>query len=334
MQRQLAAPVHWLTGYQATHYSQIRSANLASVRLRAGALAAALPESAPALTFGERIPEAAALTVVGKLGANDADRRGANWLIEMQSVKKRGGLLLLDYTDDHLAVSSAMTPFYRGAIELIDMAVCSSRMLAQNLSAFYGGRIEVIPDAIEIATTPAKEKVHDPVTVLWFGHASNLKYLIDFLPLLASEQRLRLLIVCNIEGLRMLQDQSLPIPPNIQAMGMVWSVPEMLAAASESDLCIIPSDPSDIRKAGVSSNRLLTALAMGLPTAADRLDSYLAFDDYFVDIRSTDFQVLLRNPLGFSDRVFAAQQGPVSEHSLEQTGVKWILAINKLLATQ
>ena len=104
----------------------------------------------------------------------------------------------------------------------------------------------------------------------------------------------------------------------------------MIHAASLCDLCIIPSDLADPRKAGVSSNRLLTALALGLPTAADRLDSYLEHSDYFTDIRSKDFDRLLENPLAFRVQVIQAQNGPVQEHSMQKVGERWVSLLESI----
>lgn len=67
-----------------------------------------------------------------------------------------------------------------------------------------------------------------------------------------------------------------------------WSIDTMREAAQQSDVCLIPSDTQDPRKMAVSANRLITALALGLPTAADRLESYAEFGEYFTDIRSAD----------------------------------------------
>ena len=106
----------------------------------------------------------------------------------------------------------------------------------------------------------------------------------------------------------------------------------MIVAAKHCDLCIIPSDPNDPRKAGVSSNRLLTALALGLPTAADMMDSYKPYAQFFTDIRGPEFSQLLQDPTQFHDRVLAAQAGPVMEHSMEKIGAKWVDLINRTMA--
>ena len=51
----------------------------------------------------------------------------------------------------------------------------------------------------------------------------------------------------------------------------------MINTAKFCNLCIIPSDPNDLKKAVVSSNRLITALALGLPTGLPILTNSQGF---------------------------------------------------------
>ncbi|MEY4645823.1 MAG: hypothetical protein RLZZ596_2654 [Pseudomonadota bacterium] len=322
--------VHWLSPYQLTHTEQVAKLNIASVRLRTGALLAALEASDISLSVGDVVAEVASVCFVGKLSADNALARGATWVAHMKRLQNLGKPIVLDYTDDHLAFTSPMSAFYREAVGLVDVCVCSSKFLAKSLSRFYSGRIEVIPDAIEVAPLVPKQSAHSPITLLWFGHATNVDYLVRFLPLLARQQALKLLILTNEVGIKHLQSIPLQLPSNLTVEGGVWSVENMIHAASLCDLCIIPSDLADPRKAGVSSNRLLTALALSLPTAADRLDSYLEHSDFFTDIRSKDFDRLLDNPLAFRDQVIKAQNGPVQEHTMQKIGQRWIRLLESI----
>lgn len=316
--------IHWLSPYKFDDINQIRSANLASVRLRAGALLSALPPSSHRLTLGDQIPEDSRLCIVGKIVASEIHRRSISWIDQIRRFRARGGKLILDYTDDHLAVETPMSAFYREAVRHANLCVCSSRLLAKNLADTYPGRIEVIPDAIEVAAIPPRTVAHAPVSILWFGHASNLSYLIEFLPYLKRDQKLKLFILTNTVGIEILRSTPLQIPSNLQIEGAEWGVVAMTQAARMCDLCIIPSDPADRRKAGVSSNRLLTALALGLPTAAERLDSYLEYESMFTDIRSGQLGALLANPPACREQVLRAQDGPVQAHQMDKIGRKWI----------
>lgn len=101
----------------------------------------------------------------------------------------------------------------------------------------------------------------------------------------------------------------------------------MEQATSVSDVCIIPSNAGDPRKAGVSSNRLITSFALGLPTCAERLDSYIEYERYFADIRSDECQLTLDNPLRWRELIIEAQKNVVPGFSMENIGKQWLKAI-------
>ena len=81
---------------------------------------------------------------------------------------------------------------------------------------------------------------------------------------------------------------------------------------------------NDARKNGVSSNRLLTALALGLPTAADKVDSYLSMSTFFTDIRSTDLEKFISYPHKNYEQVQQAQLAIAKTHTLEVIGQQWL----------
>lgn len=324
--------IHWLYPFQPNTFQDVHNANLASIRLRLGAFIAALPSNHE-LNIGPLATSKSDILIIGKLGAKGAQEFGQNWIRQMQGLRSRGTKVVLDYTDDHLTYLSELTPFYQEALLHIDLAVCSSPLLAINLSRSYTGPIEVIPDAIEVPLISTKLSLQSETTALWFGHLTNLQFLIDFLPNLATSRPLRLIVLSNIEALQRIKANPYEIPDNVQTMCAIWSASSMLEAARISDFCIIPSERGNSRKAAVSSNRLLTALALGLPTAADRMDSYLEFSDYFTDIRSPDFHKLLENPLAFTSKIGQIQGIIANKYSLEKIGMKWMQLMHRLVGS-
>jgi hypothetical protein len=98
----------------------------------------------------------------------------------------------------------------------------------------------------------------------------------------------------------------------------------MISTSKFCDLVIIPSDTKDIKKRGASSNRLITALALGLPVACDLIDSYKEFSNYFTDIRSENFFTLLDTPNIFHGQVIAAQKNIVPQFSQNIICQKWL----------
>ena len=103
----------------------------------------------------------------------------------------------------------------------------------------------------------------------------------------------------------------------------LWSIPAMQSAAGISHACIIPSDAADIKKAGASSNRLITALAMGLPTLAEGLSAYNEFENYFDQIREVKISNFFKSIVQSSDKVFEAQQIVIPEFLSENLCRKW-----------
>ena len=89
------------------------------------------------------------------------------------------------------------------------------------------------------------------------------------------------------------------------------------------DICIIPSNKESIQKQGAGHNRLITALALGMPTIATSLPSYSMFEDYFIDIESKEKKRILDNPNAFKPRVIRAQKNIVPLFKDKTLCKKW-----------
>jgi len=324
--------VHWLIPVHSSSYLAISDASLASIRLRAFPCMEALRETGVTFTFGEQISHGAQVVVIGKIGANDIHSRSKDWLAQLTVAKSRGAVVYLDYSDHHLGIHSPMTIFYQPAVNLADCCIVPSGYMAKLLRSSYNGPIVIIEDSIEISPQVVKSKlVSNSPTALWFGHSSNIEFLIQFIN---SSQFLlsgcNLIVLSNESGLNILHSSQLKMRNSQQIELGLWSVDMMLQAARASDFCIIPSNLSNPKKLGASSNRLITSLALGLPTAADCLPSYQEFSDYFVDIRSSIFDKLLTNPLDFSEKTISAQSSIVNRFSSHKIASDWL----RLLSSQ
>jgi hypothetical protein len=313
---------------------QVLGSGLASTRLRAGSLITAIPSDFP-ITFGERVPPDCRILLVGKIGADNVSRRSAEWLSSIETVRRSGGAIVCDYTDHHLGFSSPMRDFYARALEFSTLATVPSTSMGQLLREFYSGPISIIPDAVEVAIqAPQTVRNSSDRRLLWFGHGSNLSYLLNWMRELklprVPYRALYLKILTDNQSLLWLSNQKLQANVNMHVSASVWSLDEMTRSAAGVDVCVIPSDPSDLRKRGVSSNRLITAIALGLPVAADSIESYLEFQKYFTNLRSADFEHLLEFPGKMHSTLLEAQRELLPRFSMRNVGKMWLDLIAQL----
>jgi hypothetical protein len=319
--------IHYLTSGGTASIELLQQSTLASVRLRICPSAKIMLSKQWRITAGDQVVDTPQKIVVTKIGAKDIQKRSREWLEQIKRHKSSGAQIYLDYTDHHLGFESIMSDFYRQVMVLVDKAITPSKGMQNALSNFYKKTIEIIEDPIEISIQAIKP-INQPITILWFGHASNIEYLVQFLN---SEFHLgdsiRLIILSNEVGLHMLSQVRIESPAKIECQTGIWSSELMLLAASKSDVCIIPSNPSDSRKSGASSNRLITALALGLPVAADHLDSYVEFSDFYADIRGAEFRKLLLDPASFHKQVDLAQKTVIPRFTMAKSEVAWAQAL-------
>jgi hypothetical protein len=315
---------HFLMAGHFESAASLAHSNLASVRMRALPASAAFLAAHHTVTWGELVQGKSDRLLVTKIGGHDIQVRQVQWLRHIAQAKDCGASIWVDYTDHHLGFESVMSAFYGSVLALADVFTVPNSGMHHMLSAFWQGPVHVVPDAIEIDCIAPKKTKGEPVTALWFGHASNVAYLRSFLEEgLAADRSLRLIALSNETGLRILIERPIEARVPLEIVVGEWSLDTMRDAAKQSDLCLIPSDPQDPRKMAVGSNRLMTALALGLPTAADTLGSYAEFGAYFTDIRSGELARMLEQPTFYGDVVEEAQSMIVPRFSQPSISAAW-----------
>jgi len=282
--------IHWLIPGNFKSLEDLSESHLASIRMRAGLVGKCALDIQVELTAGDLINTKADVIVVGKIGVDCQNGRASLWIEQISQANKQSKKIILDYTDHHLeSSSSTMGVFYKNILPFIDKAVVPSTRISHSLMQFLDKEVTVIEDPIEIQITPPKNlPPSDEMTLLWFGHATNTSYLVNYLQNdLLCDVDFRLIVLSNGPGLEMLASRQQRIRSTIKLDLAEWSLQNMINASLVSHGCLIPSDLNDSRKAGASSNRLITAFALGLPVSADVLESYSPFSDYFHNIRDT-----------------------------------------------
>ncbi|WP_294767001.1 hypothetical protein [uncultured Rhodoferax sp.] len=316
--------MHVLMPGQFETPADMAGSNLASVRMRVVPAALALQARGTQVTWGEQVQGTPDRVLVAKIGGHDIAARQAQWLQQIAQARRCGASIWVDYTDHHLGYASVMSGFYASVLELADAFTVPSACMQRLLSGQWQGPVQVVPDAIEVDCVVPKNAHGEPVTALWFGHASNVAYLRTFLEEgLVADQPLRLIVLSNQAGLDILTARPIEARVPLDILVAEWSIDTMREAAQQSDVCLIPSDTQDPKKMAVSANRLITALALGLPTAADWLESYAEFGAYFTDIRSGELAALLQQPTRHADRVAEAQRSVVPRFAQAAVSAAW-----------
>lgn len=316
--------LHWLiSGSASKDIGLLKNSPLASIRLRCAPSIDAALKLGWTVSFGETVVKNASVLIVGKIGANNLSERQPHWLSQIKEAKKNAKVYL-DYTDHHLGYESEMSNFYRHSLSLLDGAIAPSEAMRQLLSSYWTGPITLVEDPLEIPLNAFKQSQGEPVTFLWFGHSTNIQFLIDFLRTgFQAGDKFRLIVLSNEIGLNHFASSQVSSAAQIEIQMALWSIETMLEASKISDACMIPSDINAPNKMGASANRLLTALALGLPVAADNLLSYMDFSDYYCNIRSEEFRDFLKNPALYKRQVQDAQLSVLPSFSMKAIGKKW-----------
>ena len=322
--------VHWLTAENISSQIEAQCSNLASVRLRLGSLLeytstkVGVPLS---VSFGRNINPKADTIIVGKVGA-DAELQ-SKWISQLAEVSGKKSIVI-DYTDHHIREGSSMRRFYQKTLSMSRLVVCSSAQLERWVRESGFPNTVIIPDAIEVSIVPPKEWIHSPLTCLWFGHATNVPALVDTLSNNSFQKYVkRLLVVSDPQGLQHFQANTSAKNP-VECLGALWSLKTLKEAATAADLCIIPFRKHDTIKSGASSNRLLTAFALGLPTAATSIDSYLEFKGFFAELDTDEFNELATSPIKSLEKIREFQTQILPRYQKYEIGTLWSSTLSKL----
>ena len=119
-----------------------------------------------------------------------------------------------------------------------------------------------------------------------------------------------------------LQKVHIDAPRPIDIQFSEWTTTRVEEIAPVVTSCIIPSDLSS-HKVFASSNRLVTGLALGLPTLASPIPSYTEFADYFMPLQPGNDEEFFRNPSAFEERLETFQASVAPLFSKEAITEEW-----------
>ena len=254
-----------------------------------------LREPIKKITLGDHLKKNKYIVVIGKMSANSESlvqqMIHAN-LPTIQSLKRSGHKIVLQYSDHLLQEKNILGEFYRDLFALSDLIVYSSEALRNFCSSTVPAscRTKVISDPWQVAKwhSPRLLSREEACKLIWFGANKNIPYLQKTLPSLIKQnnkRRFQLTILGQIEALSLIKKtiKKCESAHNWTFRLLLWNPknqPEQLEKELiHSHICVIPSDPLDPRKAGVSHNRLVDAIRAGCLAIANPMPSYLELQD-------------------------------------------------------
>jgi len=303
----------------------LKNSHLASLRLRLQPLVQAAEKIGFLITIGAVIPGETKLIVVGKIGEDVAKIYGVHWVRQLIDALNSGARVLIDYTDHHLVQNNNMSLFYRSLLNLEVGFIVPNTYLAQELKTIKPNMSEVyvIRDMCEYTVIPPKVSGNSETSALWFGHSSNLLSLLTLLrnwP--KAKKKSSLTIVSNKESVQALGVYSSRNSLSVDIAFVEWSVKAVREFANKSDFSVIPFDLKSPKRFA-STNRLNTALTLGLPVCATAIPSYNDLNKYFENLDSNSLTQMIENPEMGHPKVLEYQREVYHLYSIDKVSSDW-----------
>jgi hypothetical protein len=259
------------------------------------------------------------------------------WAEACADARKRGCPVVIDICDYPFARSEQVQSFYSEALKICDAVVVNSERMAELMAPHVSGRPLIIEDAILGAPRNPEFAPAGRLRLLWFGHPANVRYLdlwLDSLVRFARELPCRLTVVteAGAGAEEVTQQIEARFRPALEARFIEWSLEAMAGALRRTDLVLIPSDPSDSLKAGVSANRIAETLNAGRFAIASPLHSYQAFSDaaWLGADAIEGIRWALANRIEVRARIRRGQALVAEKYAAEGIGRQWCELLERL----
>ena len=202
-------------------------------------------------------------------------------------LKRHRTKLITIYSDNITELKSNNNELYKNLLYLSDHIITPSKKLKISASKATSKTLPV--SIIEDPCQLRKQEFNrlspgETIQILWFGNFPNLKYLLNEIKGLFNQSNqsntFQLTILTSQSGLEYVQRKfnSRSIPKHWSLRLVLWNINnqpgQLESELSRANITLLPSDPLDPRKNGVSHNRLLDSIQSGCIAIASPVDSY------------------------------------------------------------
>jgi len=294
------------------------------------------------------------ICLIGKMSSNREDlvkiMIRAN-LPFIRELKELNCPILIQYSDNILSEKNILSEFYAEIFKMANAIIypSSALMRLNKDKAPEQCKTTVIRDPwqLESLQTPRSLKAKQECKIVWYGSAKNTKYLLKCLPKLLLNSPKNRAFELTILGLKIshdliknfIQQQSLKVPSNWNIRMVTWNhsrQPQQLEEEiTRAHIALIPSDPTDPLKAGVSHNRLVDALRGGCIPIASPMDSYLELGD--IALLGNEMDLLLKEAIdsydSLSSKIIEKRDELLKEFDPESNKQAWTQLLRDVIST-
>ena len=282
--------------------------------------------------------------LIGKMSANKDklvyDMTMAN-LSAICRLKNRGSKIIVQFSDFIFSRKDILSLFYRDLFLLADHIIFPCRAL-QKLTLNYietKAASSVIHDPWQISKpySPRQLNKDEALRVIWFGSNKNVDYLINCLPGLVKrwkpERNCELTVLGQNYALSEVKNALMKIKgsyPKWKFRLVPWRLDkqplQLESEITRAHLALIPSDPGDPQKSGVSHNRLVDAVRGGCITIASPMESYAEIPG--IALLGDNISELLNNAEEnydeLSQTLFTGREKKIHQFNPEKNKEEWI----------
>ena len=203
--------------------------------------------------------------------------------------KSKGSKIVALYCDNLISKKGIISDFYRNILLASDHVIFPTESLRKASSSYISAKTQshIIEDPWQIMHEHRRKSIAEGESckMLWFGSNANIQYLLNILEELLENLEQSRMFELSILGGPYAIDQTRIILSSIPKKYPNWAVRlvkwdsknqpmQLEKELKRSHISLIPSDPLDPQKIGVSHNRLVDSLRGGCLTIASPMESY------------------------------------------------------------
>lgn len=236
----------------------------------------------------------------------------------MLGVQSLGGRAVFHCCDDHFATGHEQ--HYRRMLGMADKIIVPTEVMANTIETNTGRKSTLIPDPYEFdEVEPSFGPNSEKLRLLWFGHHTNLKDVIEVI----NEPGLK------YHDVRLCTNYVQPWPKELEGCRVLpYSEKSILDALNWCDAVILPTGNRE-RKLGRSHNRLVEAVRRGKFVIASELPAYAEYGMwmYVGDVVRGVEWVQNQKPSELTWRIREAQKYIETHYNPGRIGKLWETAL-------